>query len=49
MDFEFTPEHESIRESVAKICEKFDDAYWLDRDQTGEFPHDFHKALADGG
>lgn len=49
MDFRLTEEQESIRDAVAKVCEPFDDAYWLDRDETGEFPHDFHKAMADGG
>jgi len=49
MDFSLSPEQESIRESIAKICEDFDDAYWLDRDATGAFPVELHKALADGG
>ncbi|MEC9347026.1 MAG: acyl-CoA dehydrogenase family protein [Pseudomonadota bacterium] len=49
MDFRLTEEQESIRDAVTKVCEPFDDAYWLDRDNTGEFPHDFHKAMADGG
>lgn len=49
MDFRLTEEQESIRDAVTKVCEPFDDAYWLNRDDTGEFPHDFHKAMADGG
>jgi acyl-CoA dehydrogenase len=49
MDFRMTEEQEAIRDAVAKTCEPFDDAYWLDRDETGEFPYDFHKAMADGG
>jgi len=49
MDFSLSPEQESIRESIAKICEDFDDAYWLDRDASGDFPVELHKALADGG
>jgi len=23
--------------------------YWLERDQQGGFPHEFHKAMAEGG
>lgn len=49
MNFQLTEEQEAIREAVARACEPFDDAYWLNRDETGEFPHDFHKAMADGG
>src|SRR5258708_16895215 len=49
MDFALTANQESIREAVAKICARFDDAYWLKRDKEGGFPADFHKALADAG
>ena len=49
MDFRMTEEQEAIRDAVRKTCEPFDDAYWLDRDETGEFPYEFHKAMADGG
>src|ERR1700688_2365734 len=49
MDFALTANQESIREAVAKICARFDDAYWLKKDKEGGFPADFHKALADAG
>lgn len=49
MDFALNPNHDSIREAVAKICAQFDDAYWLKKDKEGGFPADFHKALADAG
>src|ERR1700759_3082017 len=49
MDFELTANQESIRDHVAKICARFDDAYWLKKDKEGGFPADFHKALADAG
>ena len=39
----------AIREGVRAACAPFDDEYWLDRDNTGEFPKDFHRAMADGG
>jgi acyl-CoA dehydrogenase len=49
MDFELTDNQESIRDAVAKICSRFDDAYWLKKDKEGGFPADFHKAMADAG
>jgi acyl-CoA dehydrogenase len=49
MDFALTANQESIRDAVAKICARFDDAYWLKKDREGGFPADFHKALADAG
>ena len=33
----------------AKICSRFDDAYWLKKDKEGGYPADFHRALADAG
>jgi len=47
MDFALTPEQEAVREAIAKICARFGDDYWLERDRTGEFPKELHKALAD--
>ncbi len=49
MDFELTSQQESIRDAVARICAGFDDAYWLARDNDGEFPEAFVKAITDGG
>ena len=49
MDFALTDQQEAIRDAIAKICAGFDDAYWLNKDREGGFPHDFHKALADAG
>ena len=49
MDFALTANQESIRDAVARICARFDDAYWLKKDKEGGFPADFHKALADAG
>ena len=45
MDFALTPEQERIREAVQKICEKFDDAYWLKKDREGGFPATFTRRL----
>src|ERR1700741_2027421 len=49
MDFAVSANQESIRDAVAKICSRFDDAYWLMKDKEGGFPADLHKALADAG
>ena len=49
MDFTLTPEQEAIRENVERLCARFDDDYWLDRDDTGVFPADFHQAMAEAG
>ena len=49
MDFALTDNQESIRDAIAKICARFDDAYWLKKDKEGGFPADFHQALAEAG
>ena len=49
MDFALSANQESIRDAVAKICSRFDDAYWLKKDKEGGYPADFHRALADAG
>jgi len=49
VDFAFSSEQEQIREAIAKICARFDDAYWLKKDKAGGFPSDLHQALAKNG
>jgi acyl-CoA dehydrogenase len=49
MDFALSENQDAIRDAVAKVCSEFDDAYWLNKDSEGGFPHDFHKAMADAG
>ena len=44
-----TPEREAIRDAVRAICDRFDDAYWSEKDRTHSFPHEFAKAFAEGG
>jgi acyl-CoA dehydrogenase len=39
----------TLVDSVGRICDRFDDAYWLERDETGTFPAAFHEAMAEGG
>lgn len=49
MDFEPNASQWEIRSLAEKVCAPFDDAYWLKRDEEGEFPHDFHRAVASAG
>jgi acyl-CoA dehydrogenase len=44
-----TPERAEIRDAIRAICDRFDDAYWSEKDRTHSFPHEFAKAVADGG
>ena len=43
------PAHEEIHEAVSRICARFDDDYWLRKDTEATFPHEFHRAIAEGG
>jgi acyl-CoA dehydrogenase len=49
MDFSFNQDQEAIRAAVKKICARFDDEYWLEKDREGGFPEDFHRAFAEDG
>jgi acyl-CoA dehydrogenase len=49
VDFAYTEEQQRIREAIAKLCTRFGDDYWLERDREGGFPADFHQALAGDG
>lgn len=49
MQFQYSDQQKSIQTAIEKICENFDDSYWLERDTDGAFPEDFVKAITDGG
>jgi acyl-CoA dehydrogenase len=49
MDFSVSDDHRAIREGVSAVVRSFDDEYWLARDEDGEFPRDFHRAMAEAG
>ena len=49
MNFSMTEQQESIREAIGRICTRFGDHYWLEKDRVGGFPVDFHQALARDG
>jgi acyl-CoA dehydrogenase len=46
---EVTDERRQIAESVRKICDDFDDDWWLEKENKKEFPHEFHAAMAEAG
>jgi len=48
MDFELSAEQAQIREEVLRICARFDETYWLERDRSAVFPEDFYAAMAAG-
>jgi acyl-CoA dehydrogenase len=47
--FALTPEQEEIRAAVSRLCARFGDDYWLERDEKGGFPREFHQAMAAAG
>jgi acyl-CoA dehydrogenase len=49
VDFAYSDEQQRIREAIGKLCARFGDDYWLQRDHEGGFPADFHQALARDG
>lgn len=49
MNFELTEDQQLIRNSVAELAGKFDDHYWMTKDQAHEFPQEFYDAIAGGG
>lgn len=49
MSVDLTPEQLQIKDSISRLCQKFDDNYWLARDNDGEFPEEFCRAIADEG
>jgi acyl-CoA dehydrogenase len=40
---------DAIREGVRAVVTRFGDDYWLARDEDGEFPRAFHRAMAQAG
>jgi acyl-CoA dehydrogenase len=49
MDFALTEQQEAVRDAVVRICTRFGDDYWLERDRHGGFPIELHAALAADG
>jgi acyl-CoA dehydrogenase len=49
VDFAFSDDQLEIREAVLKHCSQFSEDYWLEHDRSGEWPVEFHKAMAEAG
>jgi acyl-CoA dehydrogenase len=49
VSFILTDEQQALVEGVEAVCGQYSDEYWLARDRDGEYPHDFHRDLAQGG
>lgn len=49
MDFELTEDQVLLRAAVAELARKFDDRYWMTRDEAKEFPDEFYDAFAQAG
>lgn len=44
-----TDDQRIITEGVRGVVTRFSDEYWLEHDETGEFPFEFHRAMAEAG
>lgn len=44
-----TPLRQQIHDSAKKICDRFDDAYWLEKDLKHEWPVAYHAAAKEAG
>jgi len=49
MDFALNPVQEAVRDAVSRICARFGEDFWLERDREGGFPGELHQALAADG
>ncbi len=49
MDFELSDDQKAIADAVKKVCAQFTDEYWSHKDNSAEFPHEFHAAMAKDG
>src|SRR6202012_5126588 len=48
MDFGLTETQQQIRDEVLRLCARFGESYWLERENTATFPHEFFQTMADG-
>src|SRR5436190_6727532 len=49
MTVTLTADQLEIRAAVSRLCERFGEEYWLEKDTEGGFPHEFHRAMAEAG
>lgn len=46
---DWTESQRAVREAIAKICSKYPDEYWLEKDTNHEFPWELYWDLAENG
>jgi acyl-CoA dehydrogenase len=49
VQIELNEDQKAIQVAVKRVCDQFGDDYWSKHDEEKTFPHEFHKAMADGG
>lgn len=49
MDMDLTDSQLEIRDAVLRHCSQFPEDYWLEHDESGEFPAEFHRSMAEAG
>ena len=49
MDFALSDDQRAIDEGIRRVTARFGDDYWLARDRDGAFPHEYRRAVAEGG
>jgi acyl-CoA dehydrogenase len=49
MDFGLSEDQKALCAAVEKLCARFGDDYWLERDREGGFPEDFYRAFVEDG
>ena len=49
MLYSLTDDQRAIKDQIEKLCQKFDDDYWLARDDDGKFPEEFLAEMVAGG
>ena len=45
----FSEQQLEVRDAISKICSKYPNSFWRERDETGLYPHELHRDLAKGG
>ncbi len=49
MDLAPDPTRDQIREAIRRICADFPDEYWMEHDDSKQFPWEFYQAMVEGG
>ena len=49
LELDLSDDQRAMLEAVSRIVDALDDSYWREKDQSHSFPHEFCKAIAEGG